>query len=114
MAFDDIVWDSGVAGVAPMAVSAPAMAKTAAAPTASAQTGATTLELAATATGWVDVHYTVNGGETQTVRMRQEGSSSRYTVGGLKKGDVVEYRFTAWDNVRQLATDSAPKRVTMK
>jgi hypothetical protein len=114
MAFDDIVWDSGVAGVAPMAVSAPAMAKTAAAPTASAQTGATTLELAATATGWVDVHYTVNGGETQTVRMRQEGSSSRYTVGGLKKGDVVEYRFTSWDNVRQLATDSAPMRVTMK
>lgn len=114
MAFDDIIWDSGVAGVAPLAVSAPAMAKTTAVPTASAQTGASTLELAATATGWVDVHYTVNGGETQTVRMRQDGSASRYTVGGLKKGDVVEYRFTSLDGKSQLATDSAAKRVTMK
>ena len=49
----------------------------------------------------------VNGGELQSVRMRQDGSTSRYTAGGLKKGDVVEYRFTAWDNQRQLATDSA-------
>jgi len=114
MAFDDIIWDSGVAGVAPMVVSAPALAKTAAVPTASAQTGATTLELAATATGWVDVHYSVNGGETQTVRMRQDGSASRYTVGGLKKGDVVEYRFTSWDGKSQVATDSSAKRVTMK
>ena len=80
----------------------------------STQTGATTLELAATASGWVDVHYSVNGGETRTVRMRQDGSASRYTVGGLKKGDVVEYRFTAWDNARQLATDSATGRATMK
>lgn len=114
MAFDDIIWDSGVAGVAPLAVSAPMMAKTTAVPTASAQTGASTLELAATATGWVDVHYTVNGGETQTVRMRQDGSASRYTVGGLKKGDVVEYRFTSLDGKSQLAVDSAAKRVTMK
>ncbi len=114
MAFDDIIWDSGVAGVAPMVVSAPALARPAATPAASAQTGATTLELAATASGWVDVHYSVNGGDTQTVRMRQDGSSSRYTLGGLKKGDVVEYRFTAWDSKSQLATDSAAKSVTVK
>jgi hypothetical protein len=114
MAFDDIIWDSGVAGVAPLAVSAPATAKTTAVPTASAQTGASTLELAATATGWVDMHYTVNGGEARTVRMRQDGSASRYTVGGLKKGDVVEYRFTAWDTKRQIAVDSAAQSVVMK
>ncbi|MGM9479823.1 glycoside hydrolase family 16 protein [Roseateles sp. NT4] len=114
MAFDDIIWDSGVAGVAPTVVSAPALVKTTAVPTAAAQTGATTLELAATAGGSVDVHYSVNGGETQTVRMRQDGSASRYTLGGLKKGDVVEYRFTSWDGKSTVASDSAAKRVTMK
>jgi hypothetical protein len=114
MAFDDIVWDSGVAGVNAVSVSAPALAKTMAVPTASTQTGATTLELAATAAGWVDVHYTVNGGETQSVRMRQDGSASRYTLGGLKKGDVVEYRFTSLDPKSQVALDSAAKRAVMK
>lgn len=114
MAFDDIVWDSGVPGGNAVAVSAPTLAKTTAVPSASAQTGSSTIELAATSTGWVDVHYSVNGGETQTVRMRQDGSTSRYTLGGLKKGDVVEYRFTSWDGKAQLAIDSAAQRVTMK
>jgi beta-glucanase (GH16 family) len=114
IAFDDIVWDSGVAGTGAVAVSAPAMAKATAVPTASTQTGTSTLELAAAATGWVDVHYSVNGGETQSVRMRQDGASSRYTLGGLKKGDVVEYRFTSWDGKSQVAVDSAARSVTMK
>ncbi|KQV48287.1 glycoside hydrolase [Pelomonas sp. Root1217] len=114
MAFDDIIWDSGVAATGAVAVTAPATAKTTGVPTASTQTGATTLELAANATGWVDAHYTVNGGETQTVRMRQDGSASRYTLGGLKKGDVVEYRFTSWDSKGQVAVDTASKRAVMK
>ena len=114
MAFDDIIWDSGVAAVNAVAVTASPLAKTTAVPTASTQTGATTLELAANATGWVDVHYTVNGGEARTVRMRQDGSASRYTLGGLKKGDVVEYRFTSWDGKSQLATDSAARTFLMK
>ncbi len=117
IAFDDIIWDSGVASVAKVAVTAPALARVAAVSGSSAQTGATTLEFAAPAgmaSGWVDVHYTVNGGDAQTVRMRQDGAASRYTAGGLKKGDVVEYRFTAWDNARQVAVDSAPKTVLMK
>lgn len=113
MAFDDIVWDSGVAGAQTMVVAKAAVA----APTASGsatQTGATTLDFSATASGWVDVHYTVNGGDARTVRMRQDGSTSRYTAGGLQRGDVVEYRFTAWDHQRQVATDSATARVTLK
>lgn len=114
MAFDDIIWDSGVAGVNAVQVSSPTMARTTAVPTASTQTGSSTLELAATSTGWVDVHYSVNGGETQTVRMRQDGAASRYAIGGLKQGDVVEYRFTAWDGKAQLAVDSETRRVTMK
>jgi beta-glucanase (GH16 family) len=114
IAFDDIVWDSGVAGVAPVKVAA---ASTVTAPLASGsatQSGATTLDFSATASGWVDVHYTVNGGEARTVRMRQDGSRSRFTAGGLQRGDVVEYRFTAWDAQRQLATDSVARTVVMK
>ena len=114
IAFDDIVWDSGVAGTPQVAV-APKAAPASTAGTSSAkQTGATTLEFAATATGWVDVHYRVNGGELQNVRMRQDGMTSRYTAGGLRTGDVVEYHFTAWDTQRQLATDSAAKAVVVK
>ncbi|MEO6281120.1 glycoside hydrolase family 16 protein [Roseateles sp.] len=111
LAFDDIVWDSGVAGVPQVTV-----AKAAAAPASgdAAQASATTLDFSATASGWVDVHYTVNSGDARSVRLRQDGTTSRYTAGGLKKGDVVEYRFTAWDTQRQVATDSATKRVVLK
>jgi beta-glucanase (GH16 family) len=117
IAFDDIIWDSGVAGTPQVAVAKPALLSArpaAVASVQSAQTGASTFEFAAAGAGWVDVHYTVNGGDTQTVRMRQAGSTSRYTAGGLKKGDVVEYRFTAWNPERQVAVDSPSQRVTMK
>ncbi len=112
IAFDDIIWDSGTGSTLQVAT-----AKALAAPTASgtaAQTGAGTLQFSAMASGWVDVHYTVNGGDARTVRMRQDGATSRYTAGGLAKGDVVEYRFTAWDNARQLATDSAAKKLVIR
>ncbi|WP_457421034.1 glycoside hydrolase family 16 protein [Roseateles sp. P5_E7] len=112
IAFDDIVWDSGTAGVQQVA-----LAKAAAAAPASGdavQSGANTLDFSATASGWVDVHYTVNGGDARTVRLRQDGTTSRYTAGGLQRGDVVEYRFTAWDAQRQVASDSAAKSVVIK
>ncbi|RZJ10745.1 MAG: glycoside hydrolase family 16 protein [Rubrivivax sp.] len=113
IAFDDIIWDSGTAGTTTMKVAA-AKAAPAAAPSGAAQTGASTLAFTATASGWVDVHYTVNGGELQTVRLRQDGTTSRYTAGGLKYGDVVEYRFTSWDAQRQLATDSPARTVVIR
>jgi hypothetical protein len=113
MAFDDIVWDSGTASVTKVVVASTA-AKAAAVSTGAAQSGATTLDFVATASGWVDVHYRVNGGELLNVRMHQAGSTSRYTAGGLKKGDTVEYRFTSWDIARQLAADSAAKTVVIK
>ncbi len=115
IAFDDIVWDSGTAGPPQVTVSKPAAAIAAVTQSGDAtQSGATTLSFSATASGWVDVHYSVNGGDTQYVRMRQDGRASRYTVGGLRKGDVVQYRFTSWDNDRQLANDSAARSVVMK
>jgi hypothetical protein len=94
--------------VAKAAAPAPAVA------TAAVQSGATTLAFAVAASGWADVHYTVNGGSTQTVRMRQDGKASRYTAGGLKKGDVVEVRFTYWDGPRGHAVDTAPRTVVIQ
>lgn len=114
IAFDDIIWDSGT-GATVQVASAKAQAAPSPVVSGSAvQEGVGRLEFSATATGWVDVHYAVNGGDARTVRMRQDGKTSRYTAGGLTKGDVVEYRFTAWDNVRQLATDSAMKKMVVK
>jgi beta-glucanase (GH16 family) len=113
IAFDDIIWDSGVAGVPKVAV-APTLARPAAVSGTGTQTSATTLAFAAAASGWVDVHYIVNGGDTQTVRLRPDGGVHRYVAGGLKTGDVVEYRFTAWDAARQQAVDSAPRQAVIR
>lgn len=111
IAFDDIIWDSGTGSTVQVAA-AKAAAPAPAVATDAAQSGASTLGFAVATTGWADVHYTVNGGSTQTVRLRQDGKSSRYTAGGLKKGDVVEYRFTYWNG--QVAVDTAAKTVVLK
>lgn len=113
IAFDDIIWDSGVAGAPKVAVT-PSVSKAAAVSGSTMQTIATTLAFTAPASGWVDVHYSVNGGDTQTVRLRQDGATHRYVAGGLKAGDVVEYRFTAWDAARQVAVDSAPGKAVIR
>jgi beta-glucanase (GH16 family) len=113
IAFDDILWDSGVAGTPQLAV-AKAAAPAPVVATEAVQSGATTLGFAVASSGWADVHYTVNGGSTQTVRMRQDGKASRYTAGGLRRGDVVEVRFTYWDGPRGLAVDTPPRTVVIK
>ena len=43
---------------------------------------------------WTDIHYSVNGGGQQNVRMTQSGSKATYTINGLKSGDSVKYWFT--------------------
>jgi len=45
-------------------------------------------------TSWADIHYRVNGGAQMNVRMTQSGTSSNYTINGLKSGDVITYWFT--------------------
>ncbi len=45
-------------------------------------------------TGWADIHFIVNGGAQQNVRMTQVDGRNVYTVSGLQSGDVVEYWFT--------------------
>lgn len=44
--------------------------------------------------GAVDIHYLVNGGNQQNVRMSTEADTSVYEVTGLSAGDVVRVSFT--------------------
>lgn len=43
---------------------------------------------------WTDIHYSVNGGGQQNVRMTQSGTKATYTINGLNSGDSVKYWFT--------------------
>ena len=102
-AIDDIVWDSGTTTPPPPS-----------GPTYATQTSATTLQFTTTTGSWADVHYTVNNGTQQNVRMRLDGTTNTYIAGGLKIGDVVRYSFTYWDTARNSAVDTAQQSYTMK
>ena len=104
-AIDDIVWDSGSTATQPPAPTGP---------TSVTQTSATTLQFTTTTGGWADVHYTVNNGVQQNVRMRLDGSTNTHIAGGLKIGDVVRYSFTYWDTARNYAVDTAWQSYTMQ
>jgi endoglucanase Acf2/chitodextrinase len=43
---------------------------------------------------WADVHYTVNNGAQQNVRMTSSGGNNSYTLAGVPAGATVTYRFT--------------------
>lgn len=101
-AIDDIVWDSGTTPPPPSG------------PTYATQTSATTLQFTTTTGSWADVHYTVNNGTQQNVRMRLDGTTNTYVAGGLKIGDVVRYSFTYWDTARNYAVDTALQTYTMQ
>lgn len=103
-AIDDIVWDSGTTTTTPPPSST----------TYVTQTSSTTLQFTANTGSWADVHYTVNNGAQQNVRMRLNGSTNTFDAGGLKIGDVVRYSFTYWDAARNFAVDTAQQSYTMK
>ncbi|WP_229425053.1 MULTISPECIES: glycoside hydrolase family 16 protein [unclassified Massilia] len=105
-AIDDIVWDSGSTVTPPPT--------TPSGPTSVTQTSSTMLQFNTTTGSWADVHYTVNNGAQQNVRMRLDGSVNTYVAGGLKIGDVVRYSFTYWDTTRNFAVDTAQQSYTMK
>ena len=104
-AIDDIVWDSGTTTTTPPPSSGPTFVK---------QTSSTTLQFTTTTGSWADVHYTVNNGAQQNLRMRLDGSTNTYSAGGLKIGDVVRYSFTYWDTAKNFAVDTAQQSYTMK
>ncbi|QJE03558.1 glycoside hydrolase family 16 protein [Massilia forsythiae] len=105
-AIDDVVYLSGTSTTTPPVTST--------GPTSVTQTSATTLQFNTTTGSWADVHYTVNGGAQQNVRMRLDGSTNSYSAGGLKIGDVVRYSFTYWDAARNGGVDTAQQSYTMK
>ena len=43
---------------------------------------------------WADVHYTINGGPQQNVRMISSGGNNTYTLTGVASGASVTYSFT--------------------
>lgn len=60
-------------------------------------TGASTAQAYVNNSKWVDIHYTVNGGAQQNVRMNQSGTKATYTINGLSNGSTVKYWFTHCD-----------------
>lgn len=43
---------------------------------------------------WADIHYTINGGAQQNIRMTQSGGNNTYTLPNVPGGAIVTYRFT--------------------
>lgn len=46
---------------------------------------------------WADIHYKINNGLQQNVRMTQSGGRNTISLNGLVDSDVVDYNFTYWD-----------------
>ena len=105
-AIDDVYFDSGTGST----TTPPPSTST----TSVSQTSATMLQFATTTGSWADVHYIVNNGAQQNIRMTLNGSTNTYTAGGLKIGDVVKYSFTYWDTSKNAAVDTAQQSYTMK
>ena len=72
------------------------------------------LQFRTTTGGWADVHYTVNNGPQQNVRMQLANGVNTFTAGGLAIGNVVRYSFTYWDAARNFAVDTAQQTYTMQ
>lgn len=73
---------------------------------------ATSVEFYANNITWADVHYTVNAGSQQNIRMTRSGNNNIYTVTGLSSGTIVRYFFTI-ANSDGGATDTAWAQVTV-
>ena len=43
---------------------------------------------------WADVHYTLNNGPQQNIRMTHSGGNNTYTLPNVAAGTSVRYRFT--------------------
>ncbi|MEH6396615.1 di-heme oxidoredictase family protein [Pseudoalteromonas sp.] len=63
-------------------------------------------------TGWADVHYTVNGGGQQNVRMQVINGRNELTLTGLVTGDIVSFWFT-YLQADGLVTDTVAQTYTL-
>lgn len=86
--------------------------------TASGLSGATqingdSVELFINTGSWADVHYKVNNGLQQNVRMTQSGGRNSLTINGMANGDVVAFNFTYWDTDLNRQIDTAWQNYTV-
>ncbi|MFC4699996.1 di-heme oxidoredictase family protein [Glaciecola siphonariae] len=63
-------------------------------------------------TGWADVHYSVNGGAQQNLRMQVVNGRNEYRLDNLNNGDAISYWFTYLQD-NGLAIDSATRQFTL-
>ena len=63
---------------------------------------------------WADVHYSVNGGGQQNVRMTLTGDRNSYVIDGLASGDQISYWFTYLNPETNAAFDSAVSTLTVQ
>jgi len=68
--------------------------------------GAQSAQFFVNTTEWADVHFSINGGGQQNIRMTQTGSQNVYTVNGLNSGDVISVFFTYLNPENNLAADT--------
>ena len=65
-----------------------------------------TAEFFVNTTAWADIHYSLNGGGQQNVRMIQTGSRNIFNLTGLNEADQVSYNFTYFDTEGNFAVDT--------
>ncbi len=70
------------------------------------RTSDTTAVLYVNTTDWADVHFIVNGGPQQNIRMTTTATRNEFEVSGLTAGDQVEFFFTYWNADLPGAVDS--------
>ncbi|RYY77243.1 MAG: glucan 1,3-beta-glucanase [Gammaproteobacteria bacterium] len=66
---------------------------------------ATSIKFYANAAPWADIHYTINNGAQQNIRMTHNADNSNtYTVTGIPAGAVVKYFYTIGQSVGAVDT----------
>ncbi|MFW5950298.1 MAG: hypothetical protein ACOCR6_02985, partial [archaeon] len=59
---------------------------------------------------WVDIHYVVEDGAQQNVRMESQDGSHTYTISDVSAGDTIEFWFTYEED--GLAIESGSHNIT--
>ncbi|MBU2869590.1 family 16 glycosylhydrolase [Colwellia sp. E2M01] len=62
------------------------------------ETSDSSVEFFVNVTGWADVHYKLNDGGQQNLRMLLTGSGNTYALENVSAGDVITYFYTYQDN----------------
>jgi hypothetical protein len=66
-----------------------------------------------TTTDWADIHYVLNNGAQQNVRMVQNGTRNEWNISGLNDGDTLRFWFTYLDPACSCVKDSVQVETTI-